>query len=60
MSKKMGLAIHRPKDKVVVLRSRRLEMGAPLCSLLELDDHLSYNTHLGNIDGKVPENGSGG
>jgi hypothetical protein len=56
----MGFAIHRSKDKVAYLRSRRLKTGAPLCSLPKLDDHLSYNTHLGNIDGQAPENGLGG
>jgi hypothetical protein len=60
MSNQMGLAIHRPKNKVTDLRARSLEMGAPLCSLLESDDHLSHNTHLGSINGEVLENGLGG
>jgi hypothetical protein len=56
----MGLDIHRSKDKVVDLQSISLEIGALLCSLLELDDHLSCNTRLGSINGQVPENGLGG
>jgi hypothetical protein len=47
----MGLAIHRSKDKVVDLQASSLERRAPLRSLLKLDNHLSYNTCLGSING---------
>jgi hypothetical protein len=60
MNNQMGLAFHGPKNKVADLQAVSLKMGAPLCSLLEWDDHLSHNTLLGNINGQVPENGLGG
>jgi hypothetical protein len=55
----MGLAIHLPKNKAVDLQAGSLKTGAPLCSLSESDNHLSCNTHLGNINRQVPENGLG-
>jgi hypothetical protein len=47
----VGLAIHQSKDKVAHFQTISVETRALLYSLLKLDNHLSYNTRLRNING---------
>jgi hypothetical protein len=56
-SNPVGLDIHQSEDKVTDLQTSGFEMRAPLCSLPKPDDHLSYNTRLGSINGQAPEDG---
>jgi hypothetical protein len=57
MSNPVGLAIHRSEDKVADLETSGFKTRAPLHSLSKPDNHLSYNTHLGSINGQAPEDG---
>jgi hypothetical protein len=59
-SNQAGLVTHRSENKVVDLQASSLKTRALVCSLLKLDNNLSNNTHLGNINGQMPENGLGG
>jgi hypothetical protein len=54
------LGIHRSMDEVAHFQASSLEMRAPLCSLPKLENHFSYNTHLGTINGQAPKNGLAG
>jgi hypothetical protein len=60
MRNQAGLVTRRSKNKVTDLLASSIETRALVYLLPKLDNYLSNNTRLRNVDGQVPKNGLGG
>jgi hypothetical protein len=60
MDEQMNPVVHQPKDDATNPQAKSLKVQAPLCLLLELDNHLPHDIRLEDFSGQVPEHGLSG
>jgi hypothetical protein len=51
----MNPVVHRPKDETTDPRAKILEVQAPLCVLLKLDNNLPHDIRLEDLSGQAPK-----